>query len=329
MHLALFVLFSTLLCQSSFSADQDFNPYEVLGIPRTASEKDIRQAYKKLARHWHPDKNSEPNAHEQFTKINAAYEVKRNDGEEFDVRTVLSRSSPIRPNVKIMTNTEQHLKTINVVSIRTIFVIRSTSFEPISAEIFISFAKHRPVRGKSFMFGTDRIIFVNSERHDWFSSREFLSDILPNSDRKPYLLFGSTNFCFQCRQALATFRSLESQLNDVGIGTAEFNVNDQRLSNELGILNAPSLCVVSQRRVYHFDDQGKISSYSESNIKEFLRKSIPIHRYIQTVRRNGENTWTFPLFSWTISMIWTESSPQAIKRIVFTRFSSLDKKCQR
>ena len=110
-----------------------------------------------------------------------------------------------------------------------------------------------------------------------------MSDILPNSDKKPYILFGSTNFCMQCRQALSIFRSLEKQLNDVGVGTAEFNVNDQRLSNELGILNAPSLCVISQRRVYHFDDQGKINSYSENNIKEFLRKSIPIQRYIRTV----------------------------------------------
>lgn len=60
------------------SANQDdFNPYETLGVSRKASEKEIRQAYKRLARHWHPDKNSEPNANEKFTQINAAYEVKK------------------------------------------------------------------------------------------------------------------------------------------------------------------------------------------------------------------------------------------------------------
>lgn len=73
---------------------------------------------------------------------------------------------------------------------------------------------------------------------------------------------------------------MEKQFNDVGIGTAEFNVNDQRLSNELGILDAPALCVISQKRVYHFD---KIEEYTETNIKEFVRKTIPIKRYIQTV----------------------------------------------
>jgi preprotein translocase subunit Sec63 len=77
MHLVKYILIYCLLCLWNLSANNnDFNPYDVLGLTRTATDKEIRQAYKKLARHWHPDKNSEPNAHEQFTKINAAYEVK-------------------------------------------------------------------------------------------------------------------------------------------------------------------------------------------------------------------------------------------------------------
>jgi curved DNA-binding protein CbpA len=79
MHLIKYLYIYFLICLCNITANNDnndFNPYEVLGLKRTASDKDIRQAYKKLAKHWHPDKNSEPNAHEQFTKINAAYEVK-------------------------------------------------------------------------------------------------------------------------------------------------------------------------------------------------------------------------------------------------------------
>jgi hypothetical protein len=48
-------------------------------------------------------------------------------------------------------------------------------------------------------------------------SSEFLKNILPNSDKKPYLIFGSTNFCFYCRKPLTIFRSMEKQLNDVGM----------------------------------------------------------------------------------------------------------------
>lgn len=112
---------------------------------------------------------------------------------------------------------------------------------------------------------------------------EFLSNILPNSDKKPYVLFGSTNFCFTCREPLSVFRSLEKQFSDVGISTAEFNTRDQHLTKELGVLNAPALCFVIRRRVYHFNDHSKPSEYTDSNIKEFVRKSIPIKRYITTV----------------------------------------------
>ena len=74
---------------------------------------------------------------------------------------------------------------------------------------------------------------------------------------------------------------MEKQLNDVGIGTGEFNINDQRLTNELGVSNIPALCVISQGRVYHFNNQ----DFSEANIKEFVRKSISIKRLIKTVNR--------------------------------------------
>lgn len=81
---------------------------------------------------------------------------------------------------------------------------------------------------------------------------------------------------------------MEKQFNDVGIGTAEFNVNDQRMSHELGILTAPALCVISQKRVYHFQNPEQLT---ETNIKEFVRKSIPIQRYIPTVGGKNEFLW--------------------------------------
>ncbi len=55
---------------------QDY--YEILGVDRSASEKDIKSAYRKLARKWHPDLHpagEKEKAEEQFKKINEAYEV--------------------------------------------------------------------------------------------------------------------------------------------------------------------------------------------------------------------------------------------------------------
>jgi len=50
--------------------------YEILGVPRAASEKDIKAAYRKLARQFHPDLHpGDKAAEERFKEINEAYEV--------------------------------------------------------------------------------------------------------------------------------------------------------------------------------------------------------------------------------------------------------------
>jgi curved DNA-binding protein len=51
--------------------------YEALGVPRDASAEDIRRAYRRLARQYHPDVNKEPGAEDRFKEISEAYEVLR------------------------------------------------------------------------------------------------------------------------------------------------------------------------------------------------------------------------------------------------------------
>ena len=49
--------------------------YEVLGVPRDADQDTIRRAYRKLARKYHPDLNSDGDAEERFKELGEAYEV--------------------------------------------------------------------------------------------------------------------------------------------------------------------------------------------------------------------------------------------------------------
>ncbi len=49
--------------------------YETLEISDNASESDIKKAYRKLARQYHPDINKSPEAEEKFKEINSAYEI--------------------------------------------------------------------------------------------------------------------------------------------------------------------------------------------------------------------------------------------------------------
>lgn len=53
--------------------DKDY--YKIMGVNQDASEKDIKMAYRKLARKYHPDISKEPDAEERFKEMAEAYEV--------------------------------------------------------------------------------------------------------------------------------------------------------------------------------------------------------------------------------------------------------------
>ncbi|GMH13095.1 hypothetical protein Nepgr_014936 [Nepenthes gracilis] len=67
----------TLQSLSSTMADADY--YSVLGVSKNASKSEIKSAYRKLARSYHPDVNKEPGAEQKFKEISNAYEVLSDD----------------------------------------------------------------------------------------------------------------------------------------------------------------------------------------------------------------------------------------------------------
>ena len=52
--------------------------YSLLGVSKTATDKEIKSAYRKKALEWHPDRNKDPKASDMFKKINKAYETLSN-----------------------------------------------------------------------------------------------------------------------------------------------------------------------------------------------------------------------------------------------------------
>jgi len=51
------------------------NPYEVLGVERTATPDDVKRAYRRLALEWHPDRNRAHGAVQRFQAIAEAYAI--------------------------------------------------------------------------------------------------------------------------------------------------------------------------------------------------------------------------------------------------------------
>lgn len=67
--LLVFLIFHISIAQS-----ENPNLYSVLGVKKEASNEEIKQAYRQLAKKWHPDKNNDPAAQEKFLAISEAYE---------------------------------------------------------------------------------------------------------------------------------------------------------------------------------------------------------------------------------------------------------------
>jgi len=102
------ILASLLLAGTSFAAIYDTKGYyATLGVPMSASEADIKKAYRKLAMKWHPDKNPDTlaEATERFQKISGAYEVLSDPSKRKTYDTALpERAQPTPPFQKTWYN---------------------------------------------------------------------------------------------------------------------------------------------------------------------------------------------------------------------------------
>jgi DnaJ-domain-containing protein 1 len=85
------------------AAEPSFSPtankYEILGVPRQASQEDIKLAFRRLAMLYHPDRHSEadrPAAEEVFKRISSAYRTLSDEGERKRYNYALDRGVTFR-----------------------------------------------------------------------------------------------------------------------------------------------------------------------------------------------------------------------------------------
>ena len=81
-------------------ATKSSDPYAILGVARGASEKDIKSAYRKLAKELHPDRNSDnPKAAERFSEVTRAYDLlsDKDKRAQFDRGEIDGEGNPANP----------------------------------------------------------------------------------------------------------------------------------------------------------------------------------------------------------------------------------------
>ncbi|CAH1775721.1 unnamed protein product [Owenia fusiformis] len=214
MSFRLFFLF--VLCIIYVVVAEDL--YGILGVAKSASPRQIKNAYKKLARQWHPDKNKDDReATEKFMKINEAYETlsdpeKRSDYDNFG--TTSARE-------------ENHMR---------------REHDPF-AHFFGGGGGFG--RGRESSFGKHRMTFMH-----------FQNKVLAESHYRPFVVYAYTDFCFGCMQTEHIWEKITQDLHVMGLGYGSVHANmDGRLVSKLHISQVPQIVAVVNGRIQHFSQR--------------------------------------------------------------------------
>lgn len=72
------------------------DPYTVLGVSKSADAAEVKKAFRKLAKKYHPDQSKEPKAKERFTEVNGAYEILGDEAKrrQFDAGEIDAEGKP-------------------------------------------------------------------------------------------------------------------------------------------------------------------------------------------------------------------------------------------
>jgi DnaJ-class molecular chaperone len=75
------------------------DPYSILGVSKTADAAEIKKAFRKLAKKYHPDQSKDPQAKEKFAEVSAAYEILGDEKKkgQFDRGEIDAEGKPRHP----------------------------------------------------------------------------------------------------------------------------------------------------------------------------------------------------------------------------------------
>ncbi|XP_071804979.1 dnaJ homolog subfamily C member 16-like [Asterias amurensis] len=239
------LIIAIIHCGSSHNSD----PYSVIGVGRTASSNEIKKAYKKLARQWHPDKNKEDGAQEKFIQIQQAYEILSDEEKRAEYDNFGHVTSGNQP---------------------------------------------RQYHNDHFHFGRGfdnfQFRFTNQGSSGFDPRRvtleKFESGILPESHRKPFLLFVTGDWCFSCVRVEGVWNEAAADLETLGVGMGTVHGDYSRpLLKKLGVYQWPSIVGIINGKIYSFSR----SHISKDTLKEFVQGLLPSDAVSRVTDANQES----------------------------------------
>ncbi|XP_061458042.1 dnaJ homolog subfamily C member 16 isoform X2 [Rhineura floridana] len=235
------VLFLVLVLQILSAVD--FDPYRILGVSRTASQADIKKAYKNLAREWHPDKNKDPGAEDRFIQISKAYEILSNE----EKRLNFDRYGDMGENQGYPQQQQQQHRHFH--HFHEGFYFDESFFH--------------------FPFNADRRDSSDEKYLLHFS--HYVNEIVPDSFRKPYLIKITSDWCFSCVHIEPVWKEVVQELEGIGVGIGVVHAGyERRLAHHLGAHSTPSILGLINGKITFFHN-----AVVRENLRQFVESLLP------------------------------------------------------
>uniref|UniRef100_UPI00398E3778 dnaJ homolog subfamily C member 16 isoform X1 n=2 Tax=Pristiophorus japonicus TaxID=55135 RepID=UPI00398E3778 len=230
----------------------EFDPYRLLGVGRTATQAEIKKAYKQLAREWHPDKNKDPKAEDQFIQINKAYEILSNE----ERRLNFDKYGDADGQPGNLQQPQHHFRTFH--------------------------------KYDSFFFDDSFFHFQFNSARDSFDDKyllhfsQYMTEVVPDSYKKPHLIKVTSDWCFSCVHIEPVWKEVVQELEPLGLGIGVIDSGyERRLLNHLGVYQHPAIVGVINGRVTFFKN-----AVVRENLRQFVENLLPSKLLEQVTNKN-------------------------------------------
>ncbi|XP_029989403.1 dnaJ homolog subfamily C member 16-like [Sphaeramia orbicularis] len=226
----------------------EYDPYKILGVSRSASQAEIKKAYKNLAKEWHPDKNKDPTAEDMFIKISKSYEILSNE----ERRANFDRYGQVDENQPFGQSQHHGFRSFH----------NSFYFD----EAFFHFPRSRDFADSKYLLHHVR----------------FNSEVLPDSHKRPYLIKVTSDWCFGCIHIEPVWKETVQELEPLGVGIGIVDLgSERRLASQLGAHRAPSIIGLVNGRVTFFHQ-----AIVRQHMRQFIEDLLP-HKLVEKITDNN------------------------------------------